>query len=168
MAGPSTPLDAAPRTSRRDRQAGRPRPWPPAWSPLEFGSDIGGSIRVPASFCGVYGHKPSYDLVPQRGHTPPGTWTAAAALSGVVGPMARSRGPTSELALEVLAGPVDEAEAVGLRLALPAPRHPHLADYRVLMIDSHPSAAISSEVGEALDPDRPPDRGGRGPGLARQ
>src|SRR3990167_683857 len=39
---------------------------------LEFGSDIGGSIRVPAAFCGVYGHKPSYNLVPHRGHAPPG------------------------------------------------------------------------------------------------
>src|SRR5436190_602084 len=42
-------------------------------TPLEIGSDIGGSIRVPAALCGVYGHKPSYGLVPLRGHAPPGT-----------------------------------------------------------------------------------------------
>ena len=41
-------------------------------SPLELGSDIGGSIRVPAAFCGIFGHKPSYGLVPLRGHSPPG------------------------------------------------------------------------------------------------
>ena len=38
---------------------------------LELGSDIGGSIRCPAHFCGVYGHKPSYGVVPVRGHIPP-------------------------------------------------------------------------------------------------
>ncbi|MGE5722936.1 MAG: amidase family protein [Sphingomonadales bacterium] len=47
--------------------------------PLEFGSDIGGSIRVPAAFCGVYGHKPSYALVPVRGHAPPGRQRRSAA-----------------------------------------------------------------------------------------
>ncbi|HEY0818764.1 MAG TPA: amidase family protein, partial [Rhizobacter sp.] len=36
--------------------------------PLELGSDIGGSIRVPAHFCGLYGHKPSFGLMPPRGH----------------------------------------------------------------------------------------------------
>src|SRR6201997_2302378 len=41
--------------------------------PLEFGSDIGGSLRAPAHFCGVLSHKPSLDLVPQRGSGPPET-----------------------------------------------------------------------------------------------
>ena len=39
--------------------------------PLELGSDIGGSIRVPAHYCGVFSHKPSFDLIPQRGYGPP-------------------------------------------------------------------------------------------------
>jgi amidase len=58
-------------------------------TPLEIGSDIGGSIRVPAALCGVYGHKPSYGLVPLRGHSPPGTDGAGVVLA-VVGPLART------------------------------------------------------------------------------
>ena len=49
--------------------------------PLEFGSDIGGSIRVPAHMCGVFGHKPTWDLVPQTGHAPPGSRGRARACS---------------------------------------------------------------------------------------
>jgi len=116
--------------------------------PLEFGSDIGGSIRVPASFCGVYGHKPSHDLIPQRGHVPPGLDGDGVELA-VVGPLARSAADL-ELALSVLAGP-DEDEAVGYRLSLPAPRHEWLADYRVLVIDSHPVAALDSEIRAAVN-----------------
>jgi len=116
--------------------------------PLEFGSDIGGSIRVPATFCGVYGHKPSHDLIPLRGHAPPGLDGAGVAL-GVVGPMARSA-EDLELALGVLAGP-DDDQAVAYRLALPAPRHAALADFRVLVIAAHPVAALDPEIAAALD-----------------
>lgn len=57
---------------------------------LEIGSDIGGSLRVPASFCGVYSHKPTWGLVSQRGHIPPRPGSHAERDLNVVGPMARS------------------------------------------------------------------------------
>ncbi len=116
--------------------------------PLEFGSDIGGSIRIPSGFCGVYGHKPSYGLVPQRGHAPPGLDGVGPPLN-VVGPMARNVSDLV-LALDVVAGPADE-EAVGYRMDLPPPRHARLRDYRVLMLESHPLAAVDSEILAALD-----------------
>src|SRR6266567_7538168 len=106
--------------------------------PLEFGSDIGGSLRAPAHFCGVFSHKPSLDLVPQRGSGPP--QTPAIPVRGdlaVIGPMARS---AADLALElsVAAGPDELTEGIGYKLALPLPRHDRLADFRVLVIDKHP------------------------------
>ena len=55
--------------------------------PCEFGSDIGGSIRVPAHYCGVWGHKPTFDVITLEGHSYPGTDTARPALS-VCGPLA--------------------------------------------------------------------------------
>src|SRR5262245_24731170 len=59
--------------------------------PLELGSDIGGSLRAPAHFCGVFAHKPSQALVPIRGHTPPGVPAPPVEVDlGVVGPMGRS------------------------------------------------------------------------------
>lgn len=59
-------------------------------TPLEIGSDIGGSLRVPASFCGVFSHKPTWGLVTQHGHVPPspGSWSERDL--NVIGPMARS------------------------------------------------------------------------------
>lgn len=82
---------------------------------LDAGSDIGGSIRNPAHFCGVFGHKPSWNLIPPRGHAPPGV-LASADLS-VVGPLARSAHDL-KLALEVMMGP-DEIQSRGLLVKLP-------------------------------------------------
>ncbi len=56
-------------------------------SPFGVGSDIGGSIRVPAFFCGVFGHKPSPGLVPNDGMYPPSQGEAGRMLG--VGPLAR-------------------------------------------------------------------------------
>lgn len=116
-------------------------------SPLELGSDIGGSIRVPAAFCGVYGHKPTYGLVPQRGHSPPGLDGGPIALA-VVGPMARSAADL-DLALGVVAGP-EPHDAKGYSLNLRSPRHAELADHRVLIVDHHPAVTTAGEVRAAL------------------
>ena len=117
-------------------------------SALELGSDIGGSIRVPAAFCGVYGHKPSYNLVPLRGHSPPGLDGGPVALA-VVGPLARSAADL-DLALGVIAGPEPD-EATGYALHLPPPRHTDLADFRVFVIDRHPQVVTDDEVSGALN-----------------
>jgi amidase len=96
---------------------------------LELGSDIAGSIRVPSHFCGVFGHKPSYGLVPVRGHIPPPPGGLLAVPLGIAGPIARSAADL-ELALDVLAGP-NEVDGAGWRLDLRPPRHERLADFRV-------------------------------------
>ncbi|MDN8613322.1 amidase family protein [Variovorax ginsengisoli] len=118
---------------------------------LEFGSDLVGSLRVPAHFCGVFAHKPTHGLVPMRGSAPPGTpalsadpWVDLA----VVGPMARSAADLA-LALDAIAGP-DDAQAIAYRLALPPSRHAALADFRVLLLDTHPLVPTSAAVRSAL------------------
>ncbi|HJU19608.1 MAG TPA: amidase [Stellaceae bacterium] len=118
--------------------------------PLELGSDIGGSLRAPAHYCGVFAHKPSLDLVPMRGAGPPQSpaWPAKLDLP-VIGPLARSAADLA-LALEVLAGPDEASDGVGYTLALPAPRHEDLASYRVLAIDEHPLFPTAAGVRAAL------------------
>jgi amidase len=86
-------------------------------SALELGSDLGGSIRMPAHCCGVYGLKPTWGVVPFRGHIPPPPGTLIDADVAVGGPIARSV-EDLRLALEVLAGPLDE-ERVAWTLTLP-------------------------------------------------
>jgi len=113
-------------------------------TPIEFGSDIGGSIRTPANFCGVCGHKPTYGLVPGRGHVPgpPGTLTAADI--AVMGPLARTVDDL-ELALDLTAGP-DRDQAVGWRLSLPQARHARLGDFRVAAWLDDPACPVEREV----------------------
>src|SRR6478735_5311780 len=96
------------------------------FGPLSIGSDIGGSIRVPAHFCGVFGHKPSLGLVPLRGYSlPPAPPVAGQGDLAVVGPMTRTASDLA-LALDVIAGPDEARDGIGYRLALPAPRHDQL------------------------------------------
>jgi amidase len=101
-------------------------------TPLEFGSDIGGSIRIPAAFCGVYGHKPSETAVPRSGIFPGSPHPNAAIALSVAGPLARSAGDLA-LALDVIAG-ADHGEDAAWRLAIPPARHARLADFRVALL----------------------------------
>lgn len=118
--------------------------------PLELGSDLGGSLRVPAHFCGVFAHKPSLGLVPFRGHTPPGVPALPTDTDlAVVGPMARSARDL-ELLLDVIAGP-DEPMATGYRLTLPPPRHNDLKGFRVLVLDTHPLLPTAARVRGAVE-----------------
>jgi amidase len=117
---------------------------------LELGSDLGGSLRTPAHYCGVYAHKPSLGLVPARGHTPPNV--PALPVEGdlaVIGPMARSAGDLA-LALDILARPDDLTNAIAYRVELPAPRHESLANFRILILDAHPLIPTAGSVRAAL------------------
>jgi len=119
--------------------------------PLELGSDIGGSLRAPAHYCGVFAHKPSLDLVPQRGSGPPGTPAVPARGDlSAVGPMARSAADLA-LELDVLAGPDEWSEGIGYKLALPPPRDDRLDGFRALLIDAHPLCPTAKSIGTALD-----------------
>lgn len=120
-------------------------------TPLELGSDLAGSLRVPAAFCGVFAHRPSHGIVPMRGFAPPmapRTRHVQAVDQAVVGPLARSAADL-RLALDVLAGP-DVPSSTGLRLSLPPARHTELRDYRVLVLDEHPLIPTAAAIREAL------------------
>lgn len=84
---------------------------------LEYGSDLGGSLRNPAAYCGVYGHKSTWGIVPKRGHQLTRTPAAEADL-GSIGPIARSAADL-KLALQATMGP-DLLTASGMRYLLPA------------------------------------------------
>ncbi|MGA0604313.1 amidase [Caulobacter sp. KR2-114] len=119
---------------------------------LEFGSDLASSLRAPAAFCGVYAHKPSWGLVPQRGFAPPGApaWGPQPAIDlSVLGPIARSPGDL-RLALQAVMGP-DDAEAAAWRVALPPARGRALKDFRVLIVDRHPLVPTAAVIGAALE-----------------
>jgi amidase len=113
---------------------------------VSFGSDIGGSLRVPAHFCGVFAHKPSLGLLPDRGHTrPPVPPLPRDADLAVVGPMARTAADLA-LTLDVIAGPDEQRAGIGFRLALPPPRHDNLNSFRVLVLETHPLVPTGTAV----------------------
>ena len=103
---------------------------------LSLGSDIGGSLRVPAFHCGVYAHKPTFNLAPVRGHTaPPLPPLPFDRDLSVIGPMARGAADLS-LLLDAIAGPDPLEAGKAYRLALPPSRHDGLKNFRVLLIDT--------------------------------
>ncbi|HTO05541.1 MAG TPA: amidase [Myxococcota bacterium] len=118
-------------------------------TPLELGSDIGGSIRVPSHWSGVCGHKPTWGVVPQRGHIPPPPGLLAPPDLNVCGPIARTVDDLS-LALDVLAGPT-ELDAVGWRLELPPARRSRLGDYRVTACFQDAAYPVDAQVRALLE-----------------
>ncbi len=122
-------------------------PWDPARTPggssggpaaavamgftgFEIGTDIGGSIRVPSSFCGVYGHKPSFGIIPTFGYLDNPTFHCNVADVNVFGPIARSLDDL-ELLLDLLVAPAPD-DAVAWRVELPPARVTALGDFRVV------------------------------------
>jgi amidase len=116
---------------------------------LELGSDIGGSIRIPSSWCGVCGHKPSFGVVPQQGHLPPPPGTLADTDLGVMGPIARTVDDL-EIALDVLAGPHGH-DAAGWRLALPTARATSLGALRLAAWFDDPAYPVDPEMRGVLE-----------------
>jgi amidase len=118
---------------------------------LATGSDIGGSLRVPAFHCGVFAHKPTIGLCAARGETPP-PFPALPRPDdlAVIGPMARTAADLS-LLLDVMAGPDPLEGGVAYRLELPAARHQTLRDFKVLIIDSHPVLPTDEDVRGSIE-----------------
>jgi len=118
---------------------------------LSVGSDIGGSLRVPAMFCGVYSHKPTIDLVPTRGQIPGGFAGLHGFSTGlaVAGPMARSARDLAA-ALTLLGGP-DGYDKKSWSWKMGQPRQRRLKDFRVGFVMDDPMARLTSEVKPVLE-----------------
>jgi amidase len=113
---------------------------------FEAGSDVAGSIRNPAHYCGVYGHKPTHGICPTLGHELGGK--IAPRDITTIGPMGRSASDL-ELGLRVLSGP-DDIDRRGLRLELPRPQQRTLADFRVAIMLTDRNAPVDDAVQEQI------------------
>ncbi len=115
-------------------------------TPLELGGDIGGSIRIPAAFCGIYGHKPTFGIIPKRGPT---STTVPTDIS-VRGPLARS---TEDLALliDLLAGADVANVGLGWKLDLPRPTRASVRGCKVAIWATDPLCPTSIEIMTACD-----------------
>ncbi|MBU4035538.1 MAG: hypothetical protein KKA35_03820 [Proteobacteria bacterium] len=124
---------------------------------LEIGGDLGGSIRLPAHFCGVYGHKSSYNIVSTKGGSHPwALWDPnyyptdyyPATDMAVLGPLARSAADL-KLAMDVIVGsPLHERKAI--KIKLPPPRKTNLREFRVGLWLDDPSFPPDNAVGDCL------------------
>lgn len=115
-------------------------------SALEIGSDIGASIRNPAHYCGVYGHKPTWGVVSTRGQHLPG-YHQPTDIS-VAGPLARSARDLAPM-MKLLAG-TDGTEARALTLSLPPARQKSLKDFRVAVMLTDPVSEVDQPVQDMI------------------
>ena len=113
---------------------------------IEAGSDIGSSIRNPAHFCGVYGHKPTWGICPPLGQSLADN--VAQSDISVIGPLARSAGDLA-VALDVMAGP--EPIDKGWKLDLPPPRTTSFKGLRVAVMLDHPLSEVDTSITSKLD-----------------
>ena len=109
---------------------------------LEMGSDIAGSIRNPAAFCGLYGHKPTMGICATQGHTLDKNLAPIDML--VIGPLARSAGDLA-IALKIISG-FDEIDSQGLQISLPRPRKKRLDEYKISIIVDDETVPLAREV----------------------
>lgn len=112
----------------------------------EFGSDLAGSVRVPASFCGVYAHKPTFGLVPTAGHAVKPGFTLPDL--SVVGPIARSAEDLA-LLLGATAGPM-AADACAWRLSLPPATITSVKGVRIAVIADAALCPVAQDVRGAM------------------
>jgi amidase len=112
---------------------------------LEIGSDIGASIRNPAHYCGVWGHKPTWGICSPRGHS---LGTVAPGDIAAIGPLARSAADLA-LALDVMAGP-DAIDGAGWTLSLPKPRFSGLKGLRVAVVAEDRNAEVDTRYSAML------------------
>ncbi len=108
---------------------------------LELGSDIGASIRNPAHYCGVYGHKPTFQLCPIHGHNLPPNLSTRDMM--VIGPLARSAG---DLALMLgIIGQPDEFAARGAQISLAKPQE-DIKKLRIAVLTNATTAEVDDSV----------------------
>ena len=112
---------------------------------LEAGSDVGASIRNPAHYCGVFGHKPTYGVVSYKGHT---RGNVSLGDITVAGPLARGA-EDLEIAMDAIAGP-DEIDGRGWTLSLPRSKKKKLRDFKVGVLLSDPNAEVDQSVQEQI------------------
>ena len=119
------------------------------FSPLELGEDLGGSIRIPANFCGLYGLKPTEKTVPLHGDIP----LAKNAKTFIVhmvqaGPLARTL-EDIEILWKVIVGP-HESDRNTPRIEWHIPAKKSLAEYKVAWVDGWPDHPVSGQVSAAI------------------
>jgi Asp-tRNA(Asn)/Glu-tRNA(Gln) amidotransferase A subunit family amidase len=111
------------------------------------GSDGGGSVRVPAHFCGICGLKPTPGRIPASGHFPPGG--GAFAWIGVVGPMGRAVADVRML-FEVMAGP-DAGDALSAPVAIRTMGENDVRGLRVGILETDALGKATAETTEAVE-----------------
>ena len=115
---------------------------------FEIGTDIGGSIRLPSAFCGVFGHKPSHGVVPTLGYLDAVGGGLTESDVNVFGPIARTADDL-RLVLDVIAGPApDRAQA--WRLQLPPCGFNDLRGVRIAAWLDDPALAVDASVVDVL------------------